>query len=665
MFFVSDSIIEYILSRPEVLESRSAAAAAAVTSFNIPFTDALRPVLETLGLPAIQQIPLRWIRGDTPPHVDTGAQGQSFEKTYLAYLTDSEGEFVLGDQAYPIRKGTGFVFSEGVRHETRDTGTEPRLLLGPMNELGLPVGAASTLSGPGGTTFYIRQDGASYEYSDDQATWYGIPSFPCSVQNTDSTPTEVLKIIFASNITFNDVNHFFVCGSTHIQFGSESLLEHGWRPTITIDGVTNYPGLIQNGTSTPNSGYNNIYIYNLFITSTGSTLESYNGWIGQSYYGIGASANYIVNCSSAGDISDMGGGIVGQGAGSDGGVLFIRGCSSSGDIANYGGGIAAHYAGYRGSVTCESCWSEGYIAQGGGGIYSQYAGTTYGSAIAMNCYSSGVIGQEGGGIFAIKAGEGYGVASAEACYSTGVIGANGGGIYGTYAGEGMGTTTAVNCYSAGSITTTGTGIYGSNKVNGVSTHCYASDGAWSSATAATLLTGVPTPTVGTTWVATGTNQPYELRTMGYTPYSLRNIESATLVRSYSQTVEAGQSTIHAIQFDASGSSFVILYSDASDTISMNVQTGVISTTTNTAPGTHSIVLRSVGSYHITEFNLTVTSVVEMPCCLKPQCISRDADYAMRNDLLAGNTLIGNTSVRRGPISYSDIMNMKRAYAAKC
>jgi hypothetical protein len=42
--------------------------------------------------------------------------------------------------SYPIQEGTGYIFSEGLSHKTQDTGNEPRLLLGPMNDFAEPVG---------------------------------------------------------------------------------------------------------------------------------------------------------------------------------------------------------------------------------------------------------------------------------------------------------------------------------------------------------------------------------------------------------------------------------------------------------------------------------------------------------------------------------------------
>jgi hypothetical protein len=51
------------------------------------------------------------------------------------------GYFVLDTTNYPIMANTAFVFNEGLMHRTQDTGSDARLLIGPMNELAEPVGA--------------------------------------------------------------------------------------------------------------------------------------------------------------------------------------------------------------------------------------------------------------------------------------------------------------------------------------------------------------------------------------------------------------------------------------------------------------------------------------------------------------------------------------------
>lgn len=543
----------------------------------------------------------------------------------------------------------------------------------------------SNILRPGGTTIYFRDDGTNVFYSIDNASWSPV-TFPCTVTNT-TTSAGLVEISFTTGLTMRTTNDYFICGSSHIQFGSRSLAEDGSRTSITVDGVTNYPGLIENGTTVMFSqvpGQSNIYVYNIVVASNSSTLANGGGWLGQQYYGTAVFDNYIVNCHSDGSISDFGGGIVGSRAGgalvSQPAELTIRGCSSSGSIGSYAGGIAGNAAGAgvapgaaSGSILCEYCWNEGpSIGLESGGIFGDSPGINNGYAKALKCYSSGDISTDAGGIFGYNAAENSGEAIAEQCYSRGNIQANAGGIFGGAAGSSSGTTFAINCYSAGSITTTGTGIYGSAKVNGTETNCYAANGSWSSATANTRLTGTPSPIVGSVWVATTANQPYELTNMGYTPYTTEIINDASqLVQTYSQTIQQGQTTIAAVVADASGNNFAILRIQGGDsasyeTISISSQRGSISTATNTAPGTYTLTVRSVGSYNITQFSLTVTETPSesVTCCEKPLYISRDVDYAMRNDLLAGNVLIANTSVRKTPISYSDLMNIKRAYAAK-
>jgi len=141
----STEYLAELLALPEVATARAKLAKGCTGQqqiyFKTPVTDTLRSALLPLGLDLpTSEIPMRWIQGDTAPHVDSGPS--AFENTYLVYLTDSPGEFILDDTVHPITANTGFVFNEGIKHETRGTGTEPRLLLGPMNEFGQAVGGA-------------------------------------------------------------------------------------------------------------------------------------------------------------------------------------------------------------------------------------------------------------------------------------------------------------------------------------------------------------------------------------------------------------------------------------------------------------------------------------------------------------------------------------------
>ena len=143
----SDEIIEYLSQLPEVItakEKLDAGRPSSVVYFTIPITEAMKTALQSrldLDVSSISEIPMRWIKGDTAPHIDSGST--KFENTYLAYINDSDGEFIIDNDSYPITANTAFKFNEGVLHRTQNTGLEPRLLLGPMNEFVNPVGAAN------------------------------------------------------------------------------------------------------------------------------------------------------------------------------------------------------------------------------------------------------------------------------------------------------------------------------------------------------------------------------------------------------------------------------------------------------------------------------------------------------------------------------------------
>lgn len=681
---LSQDDIDYIMNQSEVKYAKEQMdkQSSGKIYFSISLTPAMKSYLHEktgIDLTNIRNVPMRWIKGDTTPHIDTAIQ--PFDKTYLVYLTDSAGEFIVDSTSYPITKGSGYVFSEGVFHETVGTGTEPRLLLGPMNEQGISVGAATNILADGQTEIiYIRYDvGSGTTYKINNGSYNGI-SLPLTITNTNTAFT--LQVLFETDLVLTSDLWYIICGSDNIQFGSKSLNNDGSRPTITIDGVIGYPGFIQNGTLNIN-GWNNIYVYNLHVASiNGSTLLSdplqnyFGGWIGQCFFGWGSNENYIVNCSSDGDITHYGGGIVGsgsaQGFGVFGAILYIRGCSSTGVIGydapgpgSAGGIVGAQF----GNVRCEACWSEGAIEQEGGGIFGSsitlisglnpgtsealncystgqqigssaggifgsYAGSNSGEATAQNCYSSGGIQSYGGGIYGVAAGIDSGLSYATNCYSSGTIGLSAGGIYGQDAGATSGQSTATNCYTSGSIGDPGNGIFAYPVGSITETDCNSSDGTWSTITADATLTGVPNTVVGTTWVYLGGNQPYELTNMGYSPYSLTNIittPSPNLNQTISASLVAGESVAPVI----SGPIYTLLDITGGDpgsygTITIpDSNTGVVQTTSATAPGTYSLYIRNTGSYNITIFGLSITAggnndngtvvSVSIPPCCQPIC----------------------------------------------
>ncbi len=140
---LSNEEVEYLNQLPEVLAAKASldTRSSGMAYFSVMITNSIRKTLQArfgLHLPIGSSIPMRWIKGDTTPHVDIGVS--QFENTYLVYLNDSPGELIVDSQSYPIEANTGFVFNEGLSHETKHTEHVPRLLLGPMSEFAQPVG---------------------------------------------------------------------------------------------------------------------------------------------------------------------------------------------------------------------------------------------------------------------------------------------------------------------------------------------------------------------------------------------------------------------------------------------------------------------------------------------------------------------------------------------
>lgn len=165
-------VVQNIFSSEELLSIRELSQVSAAyqrlstqTSayFTIPSSEWIVQRLSAhfgLNLQGHSQVPCRWIKGDTSPHIDRGQS--SFEHTYLVYLTDGEGEFFIGEDSYPIEAGTGYSFEEGLEHKVIGTNGTSRLLLGPMSESGFAVGASNTITADGATeTLYFSQDGST------------------------------------------------------------------------------------------------------------------------------------------------------------------------------------------------------------------------------------------------------------------------------------------------------------------------------------------------------------------------------------------------------------------------------------------------------------------------------------------------------------------------
>ena len=640
---------------------------------------------ETLGinLTSKTSIPMRWIKGDTLPHVDQSRSEQHFENTYLVYLTsDEQGKLFVEDEIFPIASNVAYKFEEGLSHKTIgcDTST-PRLLIGPMNEFGNVVGAGSTIYAAPPTVVFIKQISSNIYYSvDNEANYYNL-YFPCTIVNTNTSAGD-LEIQFTTDLNLSTNYDYFICGSSNLQFGSKTLKVDGSRPIITI-GVDNFDGLFANGSSATN-GFDYVNIFNLVIDGTGHFTQIGGAWFCQKYWANGALHNYIINCSAIGGQIN-GGGICADYAGCNGGNLTIEGCSSNGTIANsYAGGICGSYmSSNNGQVSIKSCWSEGDISGDFcGGIAGSFAGTNIGSITIRNCYSSGqVSGQYAGGISGFNSGL-NGLVLIEKCYSFGAVSNyNSGGIIGTLAiassdsltciitncysigaidsslnagaisgileNTGIGTldVTISNCYASGNTTSPKGYIVGNDalvNIPGVSTTCYSeaanSSSGWTTSNANTVLLGVPSsqPGVGSTWVSTNISSSYELLEMGCSPYTTNNIAGnpPTLVRTSSFSVAVGSSS----SAGKVSTYLLISINPTEGTITINPTTGQLITTSSTSPNTYTVYVRNTGSYSITAVTLLVTSA-PVPCLIEGTNVLTPLGYRKVEELQKGQYVL--------------------------
>jgi len=167
------SLDSVIVAEEEILNTTSSSV-----KFTAVLPDSIKESLKTklgLDLFSITDVPMRFIKGDSSPHVDHGES--SFENTYIIYLTDSEGEFIIGDETFEIKKGNAFVFPQGLSHETNGTNDTVRLAIGPMSESGFPVGV--------GVYYYLTyQDAIDFTNLYYSTGSFTIESFPGTPYNT-------------------------------------------------------------------------------------------------------------------------------------------------------------------------------------------------------------------------------------------------------------------------------------------------------------------------------------------------------------------------------------------------------------------------------------------------------------------------------------------------
>jgi hypothetical protein len=345
-----------------------------------------------------------------------------------------------------------------------------------------------------GGIIYIQQSGNNIQYQSNSTSgsWTNVSSWPVNFINSNPVEGNVLTVSLYTNITISNTtvgtgtNGYFICGSSYITYD-------GTGKTITINTVTNYPGLINNGAELIN-GYSNITVQNILLTTISSTLVFRGGWICQSFFGnssfntlisnchvdapigpnnqcggicgrgfgqgngtLNSSSALIIECSKTGlNDSPFGGAITSLRTGQLGGNVRISNCYNTGAISNDCSGVCGQQAGQdSGKVEIIMCYNTGAIISsiGTGGICGGITGTNNGTISISNCYNSGAISsQSAGGICGTQAGENLGKVSISNCYNTGAIsGQYSGGICGIKAGNNNGSVSIINCYNTGAI----------------------------------------------------------------------------------------------------------------------------------------------------------------------------------------------------------------------
>ena len=390
---------------------------------------------------------------------------------------------------------------------------------------------STDISGNGATqAIYLEMSGVNIRWSKSDAptNFFTISSWPVTITNTNPGASSILRVIATNNLNITSstggVSGYFTANTAFITFD-------GSGNTITIDGITSYPGFIQNGTSGVN-GKANVIVQN-FTTAVAnlSTLASLAGWLCQSYFSSGVTGNTITNCTNNGAVNGTAcGGIVGFRAGYNSGSISITNCTNTGEIseAQSGGIVGQDAGGSDGQITITKCVNRGSITGGGsGGITGQAFATDsnniciisqcYNIGSITNGYCGGIVGQYAG----INSGTYVPRIDISSCYSIGPIYINSGGII---ARDGFTYTNApivniTNCYGFDNVTPANSCIFSASApyTKGTLSFCYTPTTGWSDASANAALAGTPTSLTsnnpGTTWakvLAGTTGNPYLL-----------------------------------------------------------------------------------------------------------------------------------------------------------
>jgi hypothetical protein len=345
---------------------------------------------------------------------------------------------------------------------------------------------ASTISQSGGNILLRMNpaNGLYVQYSQNGgSSWTdisgtsGANSWPVTFTNSTPAAGTILTIKLVTDISMSTTytsgtSGYFIAGSQYVTFD-------GSGNYVRINGITNYPGFIQNGTTSGVAGQANIVVQNFITDIIGSsTLASDAGWLCQTNFARSTSSNTITNCTNNGPISGTGGGIAGSYAAYIGGSVTFTNCTNNGAISGNGGGISGFETAFNSgaSAAFTNCTNNGNISGiDAGGISGKYTGDTNSSATFTNCTNTGAIsGSNAGGIAGNASGYGTGgLATFISCTNTGIISGTGaGGIIGMKGAVFGGLVSVTNCVSTGDITGQyAGGIAGQNFANNTSTNC--------------------------------------------------------------------------------------------------------------------------------------------------------------------------------------------------
>jgi hypothetical protein len=360
---------------------------------------------------------------------------------------------------------------------------------------------ATSISANGATQYVsLRMNAGLVEYSTDQSTYMPIAAtanWPVTITNANPGASSVLRVVAIENLTitggYGGISGYLIAGSGYITFD-------GSGNTITLDGITNYPGFITSG------GYGYIAVRNFTTTASGgSALGGSSGWLCQYGFGSNVSGISVTNCTNNGTIDAYGsggivgayfgrfgsatitgctnngtiisqnsGGITGQYCGHDGSSVTITNCVNNGNMttSNFSkGGIVGGESANNSSLNITGCTNNGTIAGGGdGGIVTGNSGYNNGTLTITNCTntSTGIIsGSSAGGIIGSNSGTISGSLIITGCTNSALIsGFYAGGIAGNACGQNNGSLSINSCTNSGTISGTGAGgIVGANSGN--------------------------------------------------------------------------------------------------------------------------------------------------------------------------------------------------------